>query len=45
MNYELYNIFIGTETFIEGEGDFVLETSYGFYKNGIPYKIIKLGKL
>ena len=42
MNYGQFNIHIGTETFIEGKGDFVEEIQYRSYKNGIPYKIVKL---
>lgn len=42
MNYAEYNINIGTETFIKGEGEFVDTIQYRFFKNGIPYKIVKL---
>ena len=42
MNYSEYNIHIGTETFIQGEGSTVEEIEFGFFKNGIPFKIVKL---
>lgn len=42
MNYGEFNINIGTKTFFEGEGDIVDSIQYGYFKNGIPYKIVKL---
>ena len=42
MNYGEYNINIGTETIIEGQGNKVKNIRYKFHRNGIPYKIVEL---